>query len=98
MSQDVCNLRPPAASQPALMAHGKRSGWNALLVALRPKQWIKNGVLLAGLVFTLNQWHPLSNFLRAGAAVAVFCLLASAIYLVNDVCDLDQDRKHPRKS
>lgn len=69
----------------------------ALFRALRPRQWVKNAVLLAGIVFTLDQHHPLGDWLRVLGAVAVFCLLSSAIYLVNDICDLEQDRKHPLK-
>jgi 4-hydroxybenzoate polyprenyltransferase len=69
----------------------------ALFRALRPRQWVKNGVLLAGIVFTLDHGHPLGNWLRVAAAVLVFCALASAVYLVNDLCDVEQDRKHPRK-
>ena len=69
----------------------------ALFWAMRPRQWVKNGVLLAGIVFTLDQGHDLADWLRVLAAVAVFCALSSAIYLVNDVCDLEQDRNHPLK-
>ncbi len=69
----------------------------ALFLALRPKQWVKNGVLLAGLVFTLDQHHGAADWLKVAAAVAVFCALASSIYLVNDICDIEQDRQHPRK-
>lgn len=69
----------------------------ALFLALRPKQWVKNVVLLAGILFTLDRQHSLTDILRTAAALAVFCALASAIYLINDICDVDQDRKHPRK-
>ncbi|MGV3722375.1 MAG: decaprenyl-phosphate phosphoribosyltransferase [Actinomycetota bacterium] len=69
----------------------------AHFLALRPKQWVKNGVLLAGILFTLDQAHPLSDWLRVIAAIAAFCLLSSAIYLVNDVADIEQDRRHPKK-
>ena len=68
-----------------------------LFKALRPKQWIKNGVLLAGILFTLNHPHPASDWLRVAAAVLVFCMLSSSIYLVNDVADVEQDRHHPKK-
>jgi len=68
-----------------------------LIRALRPRQWIKNGVLLAGIVFTLDQGHGVGDWLRVLAGIAVFCLLAGAIYLVNDLRDVEQDRLHPRK-
>jgi 4-hydroxybenzoate polyprenyltransferase len=68
----------------------------ALAQALRPKQWTKNLLVFAGLVFTYN--------LRNGpmlattlAAFAVFCALASAGYLWNDIRDLAADRRHPLK-
>jgi 4-hydroxybenzoate polyprenyltransferase len=69
----------------------------ALFRALRPRQWVKNGVLLAGILFTLNHPHPLADWFRVAGAVVVFCMLASAIYLVNDVADMEQDRHHPKK-
>lgn len=69
----------------------------ALFRALRPKDWVKNSVLLAGILFTLDRGHPAGDWLRVGFGIGVFCALASAIYLVNDVSDVEQDRKHPRK-
>ncbi|MCC2669639.1 MAG: UbiA prenyltransferase [Armatimonadetes bacterium] len=69
----------------------------SLFRALRPKQWVKNAVLLAGILFTLNHGHPLSDWLRVAAGVLVFCLLSSSIYLVNDIADVEQDRHHPKK-
>jgi 4-hydroxybenzoate polyprenyltransferase len=69
----------------------------ALLQAVRPKQWIKNGFVFAGILFTLDRHHPLGDWLRVLGAFAIFCALSSAVYLVNDVCDLEQDRRHPRK-
>jgi 4-hydroxybenzoate polyprenyltransferase len=75
----------------------------ALIRALRPKQWIKNLLVFAGFVFTLNErWRPFSptmwSFLeRSAAAFAIFSLLASSVYLLNDVRDVEQDRLHPTK-
>ena len=69
----------------------------ALFKALRPRQWIKNCVLFAGILFTLDHAHPPDHWIRVGGAFLVFCFLASAIYLVNDVCDVEQDRLHPKK-
>jgi 4-hydroxybenzoate polyprenyltransferase len=68
----------------------------ALLVALRPKQWTKNLLVFAGLVFTYN----LANVAMLSATVgafAVFCALSSAGYLWNDVRDAPADRRHPLK-
>ncbi len=58
---------------------------------------MKNSVLLAAILFTLDQNHPLADWGRVALAFCTFCALASAIYLVNDVCDMEADRKHPEK-
>lgn len=62
----------------------------------RPTQWLKNGVLLAPLVFAGEMSHTLKIEL-AFAAVAVFCLLSSAVYTFNDLIDHNYDRQHPLK-
>src|SRR5207253_7483775 len=75
----------------------------ALLKAMRPKQWIKNLLLFAGFVFTLNErWRPFSpemwSYLgRSAIAFALFSLLSSSVYLLNDVIDVEKDRQHPTK-
>jgi 4-hydroxybenzoate polyprenyltransferase len=68
----------------------------ALLVALRPRQWTKNGLLFIALAFTLNLQQP-SLLLRTVVAFACFCVLSSAGYLLNDVVDVEADRAHPTK-
>jgi 4-hydroxybenzoate polyprenyltransferase len=74
-----------------------------LLRAMRPKQWIKNLLVFGAFVFTLNErWRPMSPEMwryleRSLAAFALFSLLASSIYLINDVRDIEKDRQHPRK-
>ena len=68
----------------------------ALLQAMRPKQWVKNGFLFAPLVFSKNLFHG-ELLLRAGAGFGLFCAIASAVYLANDVLDAAEDRKHPVK-
>lgn len=76
----------------------KKSRLPPLLEALRPKQWTKNVLLFAGLLFTLgqpsDQWH---NLLRALTAFFLFCLLSGSTYLINDILDLEADRQHPKK-
>jgi 4-hydroxybenzoate polyprenyltransferase len=67
-----------------------------LLITLRPKQWIKNLVIFAGLIFSQNLNHSVL-LLKACAACALFCLLSSAVYLVNDLHDREYDRQHPAK-
>ena len=62
----------------------------------RPKQWIKNGFVLAGIVFAGEIFSP-PLILAALLAFAAFCLLSSATYAANDVLDIEEDRKHPLK-
>jgi 4-hydroxybenzoate polyprenyltransferase len=68
----------------------------ALLVSLRPHQWAKNLVVLAALAFSKHLFEP-GPLARAGLAFALFCALSGAVYLVNDLRDLELDRRHPRK-
>jgi 4-hydroxybenzoate polyprenyltransferase len=68
----------------------------ALLAALRPRQWAKNALLLIALVFAQRASDPAS--VRAALlGVLSFCMLASAVYLGNDILDLERDRLHPEK-
>jgi 4-hydroxybenzoate polyprenyltransferase len=68
----------------------------ALFASLRPQQWVKNLVVLAALVFSKHLFDADAS-LRACFAFAVFCALAGAVYLVNDLADLEHDRLHPAK-
>ncbi len=92
-------LNNPAVAGPtrgsAVRARGGSIG--ALLRATRPRQWIKNSVIFAALVFS----HTLTDaerLWRSAAAFALFCAVSSAVYLINDVLDISQDRVHPTKS
>jgi 4-hydroxybenzoate polyprenyltransferase len=67
-----------------------------ILLALRPKQWTKNLLVFAGVVFAQHASDP-ALLLRALAGFVAFSLLASAVYVVNDLKDVDVDRLHPRK-
>lgn len=68
----------------------------ALIESMRPKQWAKNGILFAALVFDV-QLFLARPFLRTLAGFVVLCLLSSAVYLFNDLADIDKDRLHPKK-
>ena len=68
-----------------------------LLHALRPHQWAKNALLLLPALAAHLAWTPALG-LTLLAGFAAFSLLASALYLVNDVVDLRHDRLHPTKS
>jgi 4-hydroxybenzoate polyprenyltransferase len=67
-----------------------------ILIALRPKQWTKNGVVFAALVFADKMLDPWL-VARAAAAALLFCAISGAVYLVNDMKDLERDRLHPTK-
>jgi 4-hydroxybenzoate polyprenyltransferase len=67
-----------------------------LVASLRPRQWTKNLLVFAGLLFSLELAQPF-QVLRAVGAFALFCLLSGGLYLVNDVFDADRDRGHPQK-
>lgn len=68
----------------------------ALLKELRPKQWTKNLLLFAGVLFSRHVDEP-DLMLRATAGFFAFSLLAGCVYLMNDLKDLEADRQHPRK-
>jgi 4-hydroxybenzoate polyprenyltransferase len=68
----------------------------ALIKNLRPRQWAKNVLLFAGLVFDRQlTYQPALE--RTLIGFVLFCLLSSSIYLINDLVDLENDRKHPKK-
>jgi 4-hydroxybenzoate polyprenyltransferase len=67
-----------------------------LIRAMRPLQWTKNGLVFAPLLFT-RMFFDLEPFFRTVAAAVIFCAISSAIYLVNDIRDVAQDRVHPKK-
>jgi 4-hydroxybenzoate polyprenyltransferase len=68
----------------------------ALIEACRPRQWVKNLFVAAPLVFAKRLTDPRPS-LRALAAVAIFCAVSSAVYLWNDLVDVEKDRVHPHK-
>jgi len=67
----------------------------AVWQSLRPRQWVKNLFVFAGLVFGQKLLTP--AIVPAVATFAIFCALSGAVYLLNDVADRDQDRLHPAK-
>ena len=69
--------------------------WAALLRAARPHQWLKNVLIFLPLLAS-HQFEA-SSIMAAGLAFIAFCLVASSVYLLNDLLDLEADRNHPRK-
>jgi 4-hydroxybenzoate polyprenyltransferase len=74
----------------------RRSGPRAALVALRPRQWSKNLLLFAGILFA-GELGDAGRWAAAWAIFAAYCAASSAAYLVNDVRDAPSDRLHPLK-
>ncbi len=68
----------------------------ALIKNMRPKQWAKNLLIFGGLVFD-RQLTYLPSLIPTLIGFALFCLLSSSVYLINDLSDVDSDRKHPKK-
>ena len=68
----------------------------ALLRALRPYQWSKNALVFVP-ILTSGELRDLRGWYSAGLMFAALCMVASALYLVNDLTDLTADRRHPRK-
>lgn len=67
-----------------------------LFSVLRTKQWIKNLIVFAALIFSMRLFHG-PSLMKACAAFVGFCLASSAAYILNDILDLKEDRKHPWK-
>ncbi|MEI6202887.1 MAG: decaprenyl-phosphate phosphoribosyltransferase [Enhydrobacter sp.] len=63
----------------------------------RPKQWVKNGFVLAPLIFA-REFHDMGAVAQAFAAFGLFCVASSATYILNDLRDIERDRSHPVKS
>ena len=68
-----------------------------LIKLMRPRQWVKNVFVLAPLIFSGEFLHPESIKVSLLAFV-LFCIASSATYIVNDVHDIERDRRHPTKS
>ncbi len=89
--------RPPAAAEmPATPRPPRRSTAQALLVAMRPGEWVKNLLVFAGLVFSrqFDEGDPLA---AAVLTFVAFCAISSAGYLLNDLRDVELDRRHHDK-
>lgn len=68
-----------------------------VLKSLRPAQWTKNFFIFAALIFA-KKFFDFPLFLKNAAAFAIFCILSSSLYILNDVFDLEEDKFHPKKS
>src|SRR5215210_2882723 len=93
----------PQSQEPAPLAGGATPPTNVksqplpilLLKAMRPKQWSKNVLLFAALVFALEFTHP-NSILRAFIGFLLFCLFSSCVYIINDLRDREKDKLNQR--
>jgi 4-hydroxybenzoate polyprenyltransferase len=67
-----------------------------LIKTMRPRQWMKNAVLFAALVFDKKLFFP-AELGRTVLGFIIFCLLSGVIYIINDLADVEADRQHPQK-
>jgi 4-hydroxybenzoate polyprenyltransferase len=68
----------------------------ALLISMRPKQWLKNVLIFTALVFD-EKLLDAQALLVTSLGFILFCLISSSVYLLNDITDLEADRQHPKK-
>ena len=67
-----------------------------LIISMRPRQWPKNAFVFVALLFDRKALDP-TSVLAALAAFVLLCLMSSAVYLMNDLVDIESDRQHPTK-
>lgn len=90
------SLPPGASVPPPDSGPGSRSVIAGLVRTVRPHQWVKNVFVLAPIFFAKDLFDT-RLLLSAVGAFGVFCLLAGAVYIINDIADAEADRKHPVK-
>ncbi len=84
-------VRPAQSTTPGLAAQLR-----LLLKTMRPKQWTKNVFIWAAIVFDVKLFQR-EPFLRTLGTFLLFCLISGAVYIINDLVDLEKDRLHPEK-
>jgi decaprenyl-phosphate phosphoribosyltransferase len=83
-------------ARPAVELRPRRGRLHAALVTMRPRQWLKNVLVIAAAGAAGALGHD-DVPVRVGLAFVAFCLIASGVYAINDVRDAAEDRTHPRK-
>jgi 4-hydroxybenzoate polyprenyltransferase len=105
LSNASLGVEAPVETAPLRLPTGSPTAYlRSLLISMRPRQWTKNLIVYMALIFSVggawharevDTWLPLLG--KATLAFALFCLVSSADYLVNDVRDRETDRLHPTK-
>lgn len=88
-ARSVPRARPSVLGLPIGLSH-------AVVRELRPKQWLKNGLVFFGLIYAV-EFTNIPLLVKALTAFAAFCCIASAGYVFNDLRDIELDRRHPTK-
>jgi 4-hydroxybenzoate polyprenyltransferase len=68
----------------------------ALIRTMRPRQWLKNGLVYIPLFFDGKLTDP-ESFARTTAAFVLLCFMSSGVYIMNDLMDIEKDQEHPEK-
>jgi 4-hydroxybenzoate polyprenyltransferase len=96
MAESITSEHPTIPDQAAEPVVPQRSPLRAAIKTARPQEWIKNVFVFAGLLFS-GQFNDAGAVLEATLAFIAFCGISSAGYYVNDLIDVELDRKHPKK-
>src|SRR5689334_16562698 len=80
---------------PSAVSH--RGVLHLLLASTRPQEWVKNAFVFAPLFFSQNLLN-LDLLAKSLVAFGYFCLASAGVYLINDICDRERDKKHPQKN
>ena len=95
--ESLTRERPaPVEMPPTQPPAPRRSPTRALLVAMRPGEWVKNLLVFAGLIFS-RQFDEFDPLAAATLTFVAFCAVSSAGYLLNDLRDVEHDRRHHEK-
>lgn len=94
-ASDAVRRKAEALGKPIEHLETINQTWSYYLKALRPHQWLKNILVFVPLLAAHK--FDLSSVLSSSLAFVVFSLIASSVYVVNDLLDLNSDRAHPRK-
>jgi 4-hydroxybenzoate polyprenyltransferase len=86
-----------AEAEKVVLAERQQDRWTGLIQTMRPKQWVKNFIIFAVLIFSMNLFEPIM-LARTCVAFILFCILSGTVYIINDYADLEHDRQHPVKS
>lgn len=70
--------------------------WLGLGRELRPWQWYKQVIVLLGILFSGNLFNAQAG-IRVAVTVVAFCAVSGAVYIFNDINDVEEDRRHPEK-